>query len=192
MKQFFKRLRMPSGSGQRKRTWAMVLLTALLVVAVSATSVFGFLKMTGGHAAVDTLTPETAAGLSVTDSAVVNRMPYSVYVRAAVTVTWQDSSGNIYHAIPAEGTDYSITPQTGWQKFGEYYYYTVPLISGDSAVLPVDFDPLVTSGAYTPDCEVFYQSVQALGTTDDGNIPAVTDLWGVAVNAGGTITGLAS
>ena len=34
------------------------------------------------------------------------------YVRAMVVVTWQDSEGRIYPAMPVEGTDYQITWNT--------------------------------------------------------------------------------
>lgn len=53
------------------------------------------------------------------------------YIRAAVVVTWRDSSGNISHKKPLPETDYNITfPVNNWEKAEDgYYYYKLPVKS---------------------------------------------------------------
>ena len=45
------------------------------------------------------------------------------FIRAAIVVNWADSNGNVYPAVPTQGTDYSITIGPGWTLHEGYYYY---------------------------------------------------------------------
>ena len=57
-----------------------------------------------------------------------------VYVRATITIYWQDSQGNLLMQLPIEGKDYVLlgTKNTIWMQ-GEdgFWYYTVPVNVGE-------------------------------------------------------------
>ncbi len=112
---------------------------------------------------------------------------YTVYVRAKVIVTWKDDDGNVYSKIPTSA-DYSIvyntvtTPDAANQWFkglDNIYYYTSPL-TGETGTLITSCEPIGTAPeGYHLSVEVITQVVQALGTTDNDDIPAVVDAWEV-------------
>ena len=110
---------------------------------------------------------------------------YSVYVRATVVVNWQKTENGetfVYPAAPVAGTDYSITYGTsGWFEKDGFYYYENPVVGGgETAVLISSCSSKGTEPeGYTLHVEVLTQTVQAAGTTDNGDIPAVEDAWGV-------------
>lgn len=53
----------------------------------------------------------------------------TAWIRAAVVITWQDESGNVYGQAPVEGSDYSINySNTDWVAGDDgFYYYTEPV-----------------------------------------------------------------
>lgn len=71
---------------------------------------------------------ETFNGTSKTNVQIRNTGNTDAYIRAAVVVTWKNSSGAVYATTPAEGTDYSIDwnlTDDGWVKGADgFYYYT--------------------------------------------------------------------
>lgn len=111
---------------------------------------------------------------------------YAVYVRAAVVVTWKDKDGNVMGVSPVAGTDYSITYNTDDWVLGAdgFYYHKKAVNTGDdtevliSTCSPVDGK---TPGGYGLNVEIIAQTIQALGTTDSGDVPAVVDAWGITV-----------
>ena len=130
---------------------------------------------------------------------------YTVYVRAKVVVTWKDDAGNVYSKIPVAGVsgDYTIsyntveTPGAAKQWFegpdGIYYYTSpVPDVSDTSTEPSGITQPLINiceqlkpaPEGYHLSVEILTQVVQALGTTDVGNIPAVVDAWKVDLDNG--------
>lgn len=56
------------------------------------------------------------------------------YIRAAVAVTWQDSSGNLCGKAPMAGEDYTITwTLAGWERSSDgFYYYQSPVLPGET------------------------------------------------------------
>lgn len=134
---------------------------------------------------------------------------YTVYVRAKVVVTWKDNEGNVYSKIPT-AEDYTIsyntveTPGAAKQWFegpdGIYYYTSpVPDVNDTSSEPSGITQPLISiceqlkpaPDGYHLSVEILTQVVQALGTTDSGNIPAVVDAWDVKLTDG-LITGVNS
>lgn len=113
---------------------------------------------------------------------------YAVYVRAAVVVTWKDVSGNVLGTAPIEGTDYTISyNETDWFYEDGFWYCKAPVNSGGStAVLINNCAPKdgQTPVNYGLNVEIIAQTIQALGTTDKDNTPAVTNAWGIAVENG--------
>lgn len=123
---------------------------------------------------------------------------YSVYVRAKIVVTWKDDSGNVYSKIPVEGEggDYSLdTTVDGnpWIKLGDGIYYHKARVNdgSETGVLIESCTQLKPApNGYHLSVEILSQTVQAEGTTDTGNIPAVVDAWNVKLE-NKLITGLA-
>lgn len=114
----------------------------------------------------------------------VGNTGYAVYVRAAVVVTWKDAeNGNVLGTVPVENTDYTIRYNTtDWFYEGGFWYYRLPVNTGGTTrnlideCVPVNVQ---TPVGYGLNVEIIAQTIQALGTTDDGNIPAVEDAWKV-------------
>ena len=120
---------------------------------------------------------------------------YAVYVRAAIVVTWKDTQGNVLAQKPVVGTDYSITLNVGsdkpWFSYTDgFYYYRSMISQGSTEELIVNCKQLLDAPetGYSLHVEILAQTIQALGTTDSGNIPAVTDAWGVKVKQDGTLS----
>ena len=106
------------------------------------------------------------------------------YIRAAVVVTWKDSSGNVYGIKPEVGVDYQVTfpGDTGWvyREADGFYYYTASIApNNQTGVLLTNCKPLKSAPAdgYTLCVEIVAESVQAKGV--DNGVKAVVKAWGV-------------
>lgn len=118
---------------------------------------------------------------------------YAVYVRAAIVATWRRGSTEpegqeiLLAQAPVAGTDYAISlnlTETGWFEENGFYYYRSMVNPGEQTDdLINSCAPLVTKDGYVLNVEVMAQTIQALGTTDSGEIPAVTNAWGIEVNS---------
>lgn len=141
---------------------------------------------------------------------------YSVYVRAAIVVTWMNKNGEVHANIPMEGTDYYLNLNEGsdkdWFEKDGFYYHKEPVESSTDTVnnktanliqtcnplkaAPVDKED--STDIYTLNVKIVTQTIQSAGMTDgvyddNGNvvtepIPAVTAQWGVTVNGDKTIS----
>lgn len=118
---------------------------------------------------------------------------YAVYVRAAVVVTWKDENGNVLGSLPIAGTDYSIDyNEDDWFKAGDgFYYHRAPVAydgKDDTSKLTKNLinscTPISgrTPAGYGLNVEIIAQTIQAVGTTDVDNIPAVEAAWGIKVD----------
>jgi len=114
---------------------------------------------------------------------------YSVYVRAAVVVVWTDGKGNVLPQTPVLGTDYSMTLGADWEKGSDGFYYygssssLKPVASGGSTTnLIVSCEPQKAAPVegYALSVDIIAQTIQAMGCTDTGGIPAVQDAWKIA------------
>lgn len=186
---------------QKMRIWAAALLT-LLVIGAIAGAVYAYLSATSGPVnnqmtvapyptihIQETFTTDPDTGNLVKENVCVNvgDPGYAVYVRAAIVITWQDEDGNVYWEMPKKDVHYRLDFNTSdwFQGSDGYYYYFNIVDSGDITT------KLITScyqigespvKGYTLRVEIIAQTIQALGTTDNGDIPAVTDAWGIAVD----------
>lgn len=70
----------------------------------------------------------------------------SAWIRAAIIVTWQDESGNVYGQAPVLDTDYTLTfaSDSGWTKGNDgFYYYTSPVAAeAETGVLISEAKPV--------------------------------------------------
>ena len=174
-----------------KVTWLYALSIALLLLSVCTTGAFAYLKLStkktdNSFQSAHSVNPqinETKFDGSIKENVTVNvgETGYSVYVRAAVVVTWQDSDGNVYVMPPQEGVDYSIGyNRDQWEKRGDYWYYNSVVESGgETASLIKECKPLKAAPVegYTLNVKVIAQTIQSAGFTDDGNAVAKDDVW---------------
>lgn len=145
-----------------------------------------------GAGAEDTYTLAPDVVFTVSGSAVtVGDTDYSVYIRATVTFNWRNASGELLAAAPEENTDYRFTPGNGWSQGPDgYYYYANPVESGQSTTALLG--GLTRTGSAPEGCELVAdmaaEAIQCAGTTDEDDVPAVTDAWGCTVGDDMTIS----
>lgn len=198
-----------SGKYRRKKrtmplaSWVLVLMAVLslstgAVVAYLAASTGAVTNSFNAAQSKDPIIAESMSPDKLTKSNVAvqpNNPGYAVYVRAAVLVNWKNGDGNVLAKAPVLGTDYSMDPgDSGWFEHGGFYYYA-EMVKDEIDVNPDKTDqtanlidsitvlkPAPVSG-YTLNVEIITQTIQALGTTDVGDIAAVKNAWGINVGA---------
>ena len=123
---------------------------------------------------VTTAITEKLEGNTKSNVKIQNTGDTDAYIRAAVVVTWQDASGNIYGQKPTACSDSSCNHTTcehayiisydlsnGWEKGSDGFYYWTKPVAG--AVVGSD-DTLVYSSTGT-----LISSCTAIGTAPDSN-----------------------
>ncbi len=174
----------------RKPTLLMLALAILLVAVVGTTIAYLF---TNTDSITNTFTPASVAtdidedfkGEVKNNVKVKNTGDVDAYIRAAVVVTWQNDTGEVYPTAPVEGTDYTVTwTKDGWVEYGGYYYYTSAVApNASTGILLTDCKPVEGK---TP--ENYHLVVEILASAIQGKPDsAVTDAWGVTI-ANGTVT----
>ena len=194
---------MPTQS-KRKRILP-VILAVTFVLAVTVATVYAYLSASTNTVS-NSFSADVDPVLSITETFEDNvksnvavqvekagETTYTVYVRAAIVVTWKDASGNVLATKPVSPTDYTITlNDTNWFLHTDgYYYCKSPVKSGEATpVLITTCAPVEgkTPEGYGLNVEIIAQAVQAKGTTDVGGTPAVTDAWGVTFDSNGNLT----
>lgn len=117
---------------------------------------------------------------------------YAVYVRVAIVATWKDENENVYWDMPTNGTDFQMElNDSDWFQGSDSYYYLKSMFIGtdeNKGCTPVlikscqqiAMPPL---DGYQLHIEIIAQTIQALGSTDENDIPAVTDAWEIEVDS---------
>ena len=174
-----------------KVTWLYALSIVLLLLSVCTTGAFAYLKLStdttdNSFNSAESVNPQIIETFDVDKNIKKNvkvnvkDTGYSVYVRAAVVVTWRDSSGNVYVMPPQEGVDYSISYGKQWTKNDDYWYYNSVVVSGkETDCLITECKPLKKAPVegYTLNVKVVAQTIQSAGFTDVGNAVAKDDVW---------------
>ena len=209
-----------SNSRKTKKKFLVIAACAALVLALGAITVFAYLSGMSGsvnntlQADVDPdpvineeIVPTSGPGYPIKKdvSVSVGDNDYTVYVRAAIVVTWAkedvDDNGNpvllVHSDVPVRGIDYTLelNSESGdldknqWRLGTDgYYYYTSPVEgNGETGVLIRSATQVWESGSsypvrddgYVLRIEIVAQTIQAIGTTDDDDVLAVVDAWGV-------------
>ena len=176
----------------RYRTWAVLLLLLALTAAMIGAA-YAYLSNKSGTV-TNTLTPATQADptIEVGEDLVVNvgNPQYPVYVRAAILITWA-KEGAIYATLPVQGTDYVLDwDNTNWFQGADGFYYHREAVASGSLKLIESLQQTNSANipeGYSLHAEVFVQTIQAVGYTDVGNQPAVTNAWGIDVASDGSL-----
>lgn len=167
-----------------------VLVSSVLLLTAGVGAVYAFLSA-ASESHTDTLAPAVTKNPDVSISETVTLPPgkataavtvpdagYPVYVRAVVVVNWI-KDGQIC-ATPVDAS-YGVTAQN-WTKNGDFYYYK-------TAVNQLNDEIEVTyteKPGYGVQVQVICQTIQAVGTEDEGSDTAVFDAWGVTIDGSGS------
>ena len=174
-----------------------MVLIAILIISLSAGSVVAWLSITDGQVEnsfvpdedpVPTIT-ETFDDDKVKSNVAVDvgDTGYAVYVRAAIVVNWKNAEdGNVLGQKPVLNDDYILTlNETDWFYEDGFYYHKAMVNTGGSTTNLITTcqlkDGITPPQGYDLNVEIIAQTIQALGTTDTGDTPAVTDAWKVTV-----------
>lgn len=102
----------------------------------------------------------------------------AAYIRAAVTVTWQDTQGNICGKVPVMGDDYRMIfneSSDGWVKSDDGFYYWIKPVEADAftGVLITECQPVTgrAPAGYSLVVEIIGSGIQSVPTT------VVLDSW---------------
>lgn len=190
----------------------LLLASLLLILLVAAGSTIAYLADETGTVTntftlgtVPNEVIEDVDGTAKNNVAVKNNGEVDAFVRAAVVITWAEvdasgnPTGNIYHALPAENTDYEITwtpdmdqetdgIQNKWFENEGFYYYSECVEAGTATedylltgckLKEGAVPPVADAGCtYQLSVEIMAQTIQADGKMADGT-SAVMDAWGV-------------
>lgn len=187
----------------RKKTRRIVIcafVAVLLVAAITAGSVVAYLKLNTGTVQNDfSVAPEHTPVINESFDGTIKQdvkvdignPGYAVYVRAAIVITWKNGeNGNVLGQPPVNDTDYVINLNTtDWFVKDGFYYCINYVKSGDDSPILIESvklkDGAVVPAGYKLNVEIITQTIQAAGKTDIGDTPAVTDAWGIDVDANG-------
>jgi hypothetical protein len=187
---FFDRVKKIKISRHKKTMIFAVLTMVSLLSVMSVGPIYAYLKMTGAGVtntfnAAQPATPYITESFDGTTKSNVcvnvgDTGGYSVYVRATIVAVWKNADEDVLAAAPA----YTLSIGDDWRLIGDYYYYNTPVESGHPTTTLIEScsptGPAPEEG-YFLSVEVLAQTIQAVGTTDSGDVAAVTDAWGVTL-----------
>ena len=176
-------------SAGRNKALVLILALALVVTAVIGGVVATLIANTDTvensftSASVSTLVNESFDGTTKTNVTVTNTGSTRAYIRAAIVVTWQDASGNVYGFAPVAGTDYVMTQtDTDWVLASDgFWYYTNPVLAGAETGNLIDRLVLVDNAnvpeGYSLHVEILSSGIQSIPES------TVTTHWSSGVSA---------
>lgn len=172
---------------RRRISPAIWVVLILAVLGISIGGVRAYLSQSAEDAVTNSFSTSSAPAIVFDNNSyeVEVTADYAVYLRAAIVVNWKSGSGKLL-AVQPEG--YSLTLGNNWVKHTDgFYYYRKAVTEGDEippviqTVAPPGEDSQYYKEGYTLATNVAVQAIQALGTTDTGNTPAVTAAWDIPV-----------
>ena len=177
----------------RKLLPGLVILVLVLALAVGGVYSYMFART---EDAANELTPaavscevyEEFANNQKDSIKVKNTGKVDAYLRVRLVTYWVNDADEI---VAKPSKKLTVTPTDKWlaDTDNDTYYYQYPVKPDESTDnLLKDVITLETEDGYKQVIEVFAEAIQAKGTTDVGNVPAVTDAWGVTVDTNGVIT----
>ena len=168
-----------------KKAVVFCVLTVVLALAVVGTTLAIIIDRT--DPLVNTFPPANV-NINMVGNTVTNHSDTSVYVRAAVVVTWVNNNGTPDDATddttlstaPVEGTDYNITFNTSenWAKGADGFWYQKNAVAagGSAPALIGSVTQETTVEGYTLTVQVLTSAIQAIPAT------AVVESWSSGVS----------
>lgn len=188
-------------SGWKKHTSvygkaAFFLLAFLTVAALSTGTTYAYLKWSSEQPVVNTFKPESTVQPTINEtfdgdekkdvSISVGETEYTVYVRAAILAVWMNEDGDVLGTKPVKGTDYELDMGSSWEDGDDGYWYLKTSVESGATTpdLIESCRPLTAApkDGYTLSVKVIAQTIQAAGSTDTDDSPAVTDAWNVGTD----------
>lgn len=169
-----------------KRSLVLVVSVLVLLLAVAGGTLAWLTAQTDG--VVNTFTPaqvscvvtENFNGTTKSNVNVTNTSDIPAYIRIKL-VTYRVNEDRQH--IGGTATIPTFTPGEGWVKYGEYYYYTLPVAASGTPNSPlIDETGIKLTGSYDDAdggkqvIEVMAEAIQSVPDT------AVKDAWGVTIS----------
>ncbi len=124
--------------GFKKTKILLVCLILIATVAVGTTTAFlidesGILTNTFNPNDVNTEVEETLSGNVKSNVKIKNVGTTDAFIRAYISVSWQDAQGNVFGTAPVLGTDYTMSTDTtgAWVKAADGFYYHVKSVAAE-------------------------------------------------------------
>lgn len=163
---------------KRKNLWTMLLLCVLVCLCIPGVYAY----MVTRSQVVESSMTQGVVECVVQDNQTINvRENVKAYVRSTVVVNYENDQNEIRGIAPVAGVDYSISVSDSWQMLdGVYYYYMDPVAPNTVLASPFAITPITSAPeGFHLSVKVLAEAIQSSGTTDSGNVAAVTDAWGI-------------
>lgn len=167
----------------KKSTVGLIVLVAFVLVAAVIGTTIAYYEI-ASRTVDNTFEPGTIGTLTVnetfTDGGTEKKDVYvtlnggdtSVYVRALVTINFQNDSGNLIAKGPVKDTDYTIEMGSNWTLKSDGYWYYYDTVAPDTSTTNLIVSCKTLSTDYKLVVDVVTQSIQATPTD------AVLEQWG--------------
>lgn len=169
----------------------ILLASLLLAVCLTVGGTLAFLADTDGPlpntftpSQVTTAVEETNSDGVKTNVMIRNTGDTEAYIRAAVIITWQDASGNVYGKAPTTA-DYKMEIGDSWDKGSDgFYYHKTPVAAGASTdVLITEAKPKTSDGNTEANAAGYYLNIEIIGSGIQSKpTSVVANEWGVMVS----------
>ena len=169
-----------------KRSLVLVVSVLVLLLAVAGGTLAWLTAQTDG--VVNTFTPaqvscevtEDFNGTIKSNVNVTNKSDISAYIRVKLVTYRVNDAGQ---HIGGTATIPPFTPGINWVKYGEYYYYTLPVAAGGAPAADL-ISPGITLKSYT-DVDGGYQAIDVMAEAIQSSpAEAVGKSWGVTISEG--------
>lgn len=179
----------------RKLLPGLVILVLALALAVGGVYSYMFARTEDAAnvltpAAVSCKVDETFKDNQKSLITVQNTGTVDAYLRVRLVTYWVNDAGEI---VAKPSRDLTVDVADGWlaDTDNDTYYYKSPVKAGAETpnLLATPLALMKSDDGYNQVIEVFAEAIQAEGMTDGENVPAVTDAWGVTIDANGYIDG---
>lgn len=157
---------------KRKAILIVLMIAVLLIGAIGGTVAFLAMKTDPVEnvfqpAQVPSEVEESFNGSTKEDVVIRNNGNVPAFIRAAIVVTWKDSSGNIYPVAPVKNVDYVMDIGSDWTPSGDYYYYDDKVAAGNTTTDLIKSchvkDGAAVPTGYALNVVILGQAIQAQG-----------------------------
>ena len=170
-----------------KRSLVLVVSVLVLLLAVAGGTLAWLTAQT--DSVINTFTPahvscevtEDFNGTTKSNVNVTNKSDISAYIRVKLVTYRVNDAGQ---HIGGTATIPPFTPGTNWVKYGEYYYYTLPVAAGEKPETQLIGESGITLRSYN-DADGGKQVIEVMAEAIQSSpAKAVGESWGVTISEG--------